>query len=240
MPSAAPPPGPPSLSRVALVLFSPHQAFASLREQPRTALLLVVAALFAAAPAVAFLLRVDMQAFLLEELRQSGRLEEMPPEALSFVKTRVVPAMKLLVPGGAVGKRVLAVVVFGLLGYALLRAHNKELRLSPCVAACALGTAPLWLQDVLATLVLLTREPAGLDVKNPVLSNPAALLGLSSDREPLGAALAGLDLFRLWSAWLLAAGLNAVAGTRSALPFVLVGGAVALGTLAAVVGALVS
>ena len=57
------------------------------------------------------------------------------------------------------------------------------------------------------------------DYRNPVLSNAAAWLKLHIERDPMGATLFQLDLFKLWSVWLCGLGLTVVANARGVLPW---------------------
>lgn len=222
-----------------LVLLSPTGAFVAARERPRPWLTLLLLTAVAALPPVVFVSLVDMQGFLLAELKASGRLDEMPEEALAFMRDRVAPAMTVGLPLFAALARAASILVVAALGFAFLRGVSKQLSFKACLTAVALGAAPLVVHDLLHALLLAVRDLRAIDVRNPVLSNPAAWLGLHVEKDPLGALLHGLDLFKLWAAWLCAHGLNVVARTRSALPYALTFGGQALLLLAAVIGALV-
>lgn len=223
-----------------LVLFQPTAAFRSVRERPRPWVTLLSLAVVAALPSIAFVIVGDMEAFLLGELKASGRLEEMPPSALAFVKDTLAPAMKVGVPAFTGLARLGSILVVATLAFALLRGLAKELSFKACLAAAALGAAPLVLHDVLSAGLVFTRDLSRLDVRNPVLSNPAAWFGLHVEKDPLGALLHGLDLFKLWAAWLSAYGINVVAGRTSILPYVLTYGGQVLATITAVIGAAAS
>lgn len=222
-----------------LVLFSPGGAFAAVRERPRPWLTLLVVCALAVVPGLVFVSVVDMQDFLLAQLDQRGAREQLSESSLHAIRERVAPAMTFGLPLLAALKRALTLLVVASLGFLLLRGINKALSFRACLAAVALAVAPLILQDAIRALLFAVRDIGTLDVRNPVLSNPAAWLGLSPKENPLGALLRGLDLFELWTAWLGAVGLNLVAGTRSALPYAVTFGGQALVTLAAVIGALV-
>ncbi len=225
-----------------LVLLTPSASFRRVAHHPHPWLTLVVVGAIAALPVLVFVSLVDMHAFLLAELKASGRLEEMPPEALALMKERIAPAMTWGLPLAAALKRAATILLVGALGFAFLRGMTSrrgesDLRFTTCLAAVALGAAPLLLHDVGSALILASRDLSHVDVRNPVLSNPSAWLGLHVEKDPLGALLYSVDLFKLWSAWLSAYGLNVVAGTRSLLPYALTYGGQTLATLAAVVGA---
>lgn len=223
-----------------MVLFAPTGAFLSARARPRPWLTLLAVLGFAALPPLMFVLVVDMHDFLLAELKASGRLEDMPQEALAFLKDTLAPAMQVGLPLFTAGMRAASILVVAALGFGFLRALAKDLSFKACLAAVALGAAPLVLHDVVSAFLLASRDLSSIDARNPVLSNPAAWLSLHVEEDPLGALLRGLDLFQLWAAWLSAYALNVVARTRSLLPYLLTYGGLALATLAAVTGALAS
>jgi hypothetical protein len=219
-----------------LVLFSPTGAFASVRESPRPWLLLAVICAVAALPGVVFVSLVDMPTFI---LGQAQRRTELPPEAERIIREVVAPALTVGLPILAALKRAAALLLLSILGFALLRGISKELSFKACLAALTLAVAPLLLEDGLRALLYVVRDLRSIDVRNPVLSNPAAWLGLSSQESALGAFLSGFDLFALWTAWLGAVGLNVVARTNSALPYALTFGCHALVTMASVAQILV-
>jgi hypothetical protein len=203
-----------------LVLVSPRRAFIRVREHPRPWIALLVVCVFALAPPLAFLASVDFDAFMMRELKASGQLEEIPPEAMEVITTKVIPGMRFALPIGAAGKRALWCFAIGVIGFALLRGTRKELRLGQCVAALAVSVAPLVLHDLLGTLVYALRDVNQYDVRNPVLSNPAVWLGLHVENDPVGILLHGLDLFMLWAVWLAGLGLATVSQAKGAMPWI--------------------
>lgn len=205
------------------ILLSPRRAFLGARERPRALLLVLAVSLLAALPAIAFVSTVELGPFLVKQMKASGQdLDEMPPEAQTFVREQLPKAMRVVIPVGAAGKRAGWILLLGVLGFALLRGGYPQLRFAQATAAIALGCAPLILADLLTAAVFVVKDPSRLDPLNPILSNPAAWLGLSVDKSVAGAVLHRLDLFQLWSLALCARGLNVVAGARSRVPWVLV------------------
>jgi hypothetical protein len=219
------------------VLFSPRRAFIGQRDKARPWWILAFVTLVSLAQPAAFIATTDLRAFIETEMKKSGQTEDMPPEALEAALDYGPKFMAVALPGGAAAKRAGWALIIAALGFAFLRGSRKELRFRTCLAAVALGCAPLLINDVVSALVFLLRESHEIDVRNPVLSNPAAWLKLDVERDAAGAALRSLDLFELWSAYLMALGLVVVANTRSRSPFLLTFGGHFLVAIAAIAGA---
>lgn len=226
-----------------LVLLNPAGAFAAVAARPLWGLAVVVVLAFAVLPPVAFLAKADVEAVVRKEITRSGRLEQVPADQHEQVISIGATAMKGALPAGAVVKRSIWMTLLSLLLLGLLKGSRPELKLSPVAGAVGLAMAPLVVHDLLAAITYLSRDAAGLmtmDLTNPVLSNPAAWLGLDSGHTVGGALLKGLDFFELWSCALVAWGVNAVVGARSMLPWIVAFGGhlvtVVVGAASAAVG----
>jgi hypothetical protein len=219
----------------ALVLLDPRGAFASVRARPLTGLVLACMLGLALAPPLAFLATNDVAAVVQRELKKSGRIDQLTAEQRETAESAGAQAVKVMLPVGAVGKRALWIGVLAALCFALLRGARPELRFSPVLAALALSTGPLALQDLLAAATFLFKDTASMDLQNVVLSNPAAWFKMETGHSPLAAVLRGLDFFELWACTLAGFGAALVAGARSKMGYVVAFG---LHALVVVVGAI--
>lgn len=223
-PSALPPPvrtvhaARPALR--ALVLIDPRGAFTSVRTRPLTVLVLACMLGLALAPPIAFLATQDVAAVMQRELKRSGRLETMTPEQREVVQSAGVASIKVALPVGAAGKRGVWIVLVAALSFALLRGARPGLAFSPVLAAVALSTAPLALQDLLAASTFAFKDTSTMDLQNVVLSNPAAWLKMETGHSPLAVVLRGLDFFDLWACGLAGFGTALVAEARSRMGYV--------------------
>lgn len=213
------------------VLVSPRRAFIGQRDKPSPLIVLLVIGVFALLPPLCFLARVDMHAFMTKQMRQSGQmsaLEDLPEEkreeARAFIDEKIIPAMTVALPVGAVGQRYVWILLLAALSFGVLRGTNKEIRFKSLLGAIALASAPLAIHDVLGALVYLTREVYQYEPQNPVLSNPAAWMRGNIEKEALAAALHGLDLFTLWTVYLCGLALSVVSKRRGLLPWLLPAG----------------
>lgn len=204
----------------ALVLFDPAGAFAAVKARPLWGWAVVVMLTFAVMPPLAFLSRADTTAVVKKELTRSGRLEKMPEDVRAQAIEMGGKAMVVALPVGAIAKRSIWMTLLSLLLLALLKGARPDLKLSPVAGAVGLAMAPLALKDVLEAATFLARDVSAIsDATNPLLSNPAAWLGLDAGHTVAGALLRGLDFFELWSITLVGFGVNAVVGARSWLPW---------------------
>lgn len=252
---AAPPPGaPPRRTRPPLrlgrdirrhpigwplltVLLWPHRAFDDVAERPRPWLRLILVLALAGSPAVVFTSRVDTTRLAERLLNQGGRLDDVPAEQRAEVLERTAQGLTIGLPGAAAGRRALFIFLVAALAFALLRGLVPDLRFQAVLGAVVVGTVPMLLHDGIKLAQALGDHPLFLDLDNPVLSNPAALLELDARGSAVGAIAKALDVFRLWSVWLCAVGLRVVSGKRSLLassaPWVVFGAGVGLDVLGA-------
>ncbi len=195
---------------------------------------------FSLLPPLTYLARGDVAAVVEREMKRSGKMDQVPADKRAEIISMGAKAMKVALPVGAVVKRGAWIILAAALCFGLLRGTRPELKLAPVVGAVALAMAPSAVHDVLAALTYLVKDVSTIDAQNPVLSNPAAWLGIQTAHSVTGAALHGLDFFELWSCVLIAVGANAVAGTRSTMPWIVSFGGHALAMAAAVAGAAAS
>lgn len=223
-----------------LVCVAPLAAFASVARRPLLAWMVVVAALSALAPAVSFLVSAERQGGLVvvvgEQMRKSGAMERLkergtdPDEAVA----KAAGVMRVAVPVGAVAKRLAWLALIAAACFFGLRATRPALSWQAVAAAVVVGAVPLFVHDVLATVGLLVLPAATIDSKNVVASNLAAIWYVNDNRSAAAALLRGLDIFELWSCWLMGLGVVAVAGGRTRWPWIVTFGLHFVVTLVAV------
>ena len=204
------------------VIWSPRGAFQKLGKAPRGVVWWLVFSLLAVGPGVAFAATVDIEAFIVKQMRASGQWENLPDEQRDQVRDFVPKLYTFGAPAGAVFKRALWIFALALLGWAFLREQKKDedpLPLGLFLAAMALATVPLLISDLLRTLVYALKDQRTFDIANPVKSNLSGLLGFDAT-SGAGAALKRADLFGLWNVGLSVVGLMTVSGKRSLLCWV--------------------
>jgi hypothetical protein len=221
----------------AFVFLDPDGAFSATVARPRPLLCLLVAALFSLATPVAFFASAEraggLDVVLVDGLKKSGRFEKIPPAARDKALQAMVPVTKVLLPVGAVARRLAWIVSIAALAFALLRATRPQAGFAVVVACAAVGAAPLFVKDVVAACALWTAaDLRALDATNIVLSNPTAWLFSGAEARTAPAVLLrAVDLFELWACAWMALGVERAVGGRTRVPWMVV--AVAYGVLAA-------
>ena len=219
-----------------LVLLDPRGAFAAVAARPLWALGVIVMLAFAVVPPLVFVARTDATAIVKRELQQSGKMEQLTPEQREQALALGAKGTKILLPIGAAAKRSIWMTCLTLVLLGLLKGSRPDLKMSPVAGAVAVAMAPLAVHDVLVAVTFLIKDPMQLDATNAVLSNPAAWLGFDAGHSVAGALLRGFDFFELWACWLVGLGVNAVANSRSSLPYVVAFGGHIVTTLISVIG----
>ena len=219
----APPPRP-----RALVLLEPVGAFVATLRRPLLPLMLVVACAFAVVPAAAFLIAARRQGgvevVVAEQMKKSGALDRLKSRVTSSddrAKTvaGLSKAMVVLVPGGAVAKRLGWLLFVAGACFVGLRGTRKTLRFSDVLAVVVVGAAPLYVHDLVAGIGVLTLPAGTIDAKNVVASNLAAVFFVDDNRSALAVLLRGLDIFEIQACWLMGFGVVHVVGGRTTWPW---------------------
>jgi hypothetical protein len=223
-----------------LVCFAPLAAFASVARRPLLAWMVVVAALSAVVPAVAFLVSAERQGGLVvvvaEQMRKSGSLERLKERGVDAdeAAAKAARVMRVGVPAGAVAKRLGWLALVAAACFFGLRATRPTLRWQTVAAAVVVGAVPLFVHDALAAVGLLVLPASTIDTKNVVASNLAAVWYVNDNRSMAAAVLRGFDVFELWSCWLIGLGVVSVAGGRTRWPWIVTFGLHVVVTLIAV------
>lgn len=231
----------------ALVLVHPEGAFAAVAARPRPLLALIVVCLWALLPPISFLAAAErsggLESVIVDEMKKSGaweKIKALPAEARADILKKTTPLMAVGVPLGAASKRSGWILFVAVAAFFAVRgtSQRKGLGLGDVIGAVAIGAAPLMVHDLLAAITYLVFDLRAIDPQNPVASNLAALLMTGAEsRSAPAMLLRGLDVFELWSCWLMALGVTRVAQTRSGAPAFITFGAHLLLTLVAAISA---
>ncbi len=231
----------------ALVLVHPEGAFAAVAARPRPLLALIVVCLWALLPPISFLAAAErsggLESVIVDEMKKSGaweKIKTLPAEARADILKKTTPLMAVGVPLGAASKRSGWILFVAVAAFFAVRgtSQRKGLGLGDVVGVVAIGAAPLMVHDLLAAITYVVFDLRAIDPQNPVASNLAALLMTGTEsRSAPAMLLRGLDVFELWSCWLMAFGVTRVAQTRSSAPAFITFGAHLLLTLVAAISA---
>ena len=229
-----------------LIIFDPDGAIAAAMARPRPWLAFAFVCCWALLPPAAFLLAAHQQggleSVIVDEMKKSGAWEKiraLPADKRADVLRVTTPAMTVGLPVGAASKRAGWVLFVAGACFLLLRGtSSRPIHLGDVVGVVAVGAAPLLVHDLLTAAAYLAWDLRSIDPKNAVASNPANLLFSGADsRSAVALLLRGVDVFALWSCWLMGLAVVRLTATRSLAPWLVTYGGHAAITL---VGALSS
>jgi Yip1 domain len=198
-----------SFSRVLGALFSPKSTFESIVRRPTWIVPVVLGCVFFIAVVAIFTQRGGWPSFFEKQAASSSRMQRLSAEdregviakqvqiapIFGYFEGVVLPFMAALIVAAVM------MLVFNLSG-----ATKVSFKLSLGIVAYA--WVPWLVHGTLALLILFLKDPALLDLQNPVASNPGAVLSDETSKW-LVTLLSSIDIFAIWTMVLLAIGFRA-------------------------------
>jgi hypothetical protein len=190
------------------VYFSPREAFTRIVARPSFLLPLVGWLVLSLGFSAIWLNRMDPKEFMKAQLEESGQWDKIPAEqrtqiiessagrikAFGYIGPALAPPIMLLITGG---------VLMGIFRFF----YSSEVTFKQALGvvawtffAVALLTTPILL------LVMNLKGDWNLNPQNVVQANLSVLVDKEATAKPLYALLSGLDVFSLWTVFLLAVG----------------------------------
>jgi Yip1 domain len=197
---------------IARTLATPSVGVAAAAERRRSATALALGTAAALAFAAVSAQRVDYERARARDLDRDPKAAEMTPhdreEALATA--RKVGEVSTWAAGAT--QPVLWTLGAAIALFVAFRVAGTRPGLRDSFAVAAHGLLPIWLARVLAIPAVLARAPVRAEEVDRLLpSSPAALLPAEAPPALLG-ALGAIDLFALWAAALVAAGMARASG----------------------------
>ncbi len=207
-PSAQTPPAGGFFQNLIDVYFSPREAFTRIVARPSVLLPLVAWLVLSVGFSAIWLNRMDPKEFMKAQLEESGQWDKIPAEqrtqiiegsagrikAFGYIGPALAPPIVLLITGG---------VLMGIFRFF----YSSEVTFKQALGvvawtffAVALLTTPILL------LVMNLKGDWNLNPQNVVQANLSVLADKETTAKPLYALLSGLDVFSLWTVFLLAVG----------------------------------
>ena len=204
-PPPLPQPGKSAFERVIGIFFEPEATFQDIARSPGFIVPLLLVMICSAGTAAVMVNRIDMRDFIAKQLDKNPRTESMPAAQkeqaiengakfgkIGFYVTPVfVPLMMLIIAGVLM---VMANFVFG--GTATFKQLFS-------VAAHAQMVGIIF--GLLIVVILFLKDPADVDLQNPIASNLGLLIPIETSKFLHRFAIS-LDIFSLWQVYLLGTG----------------------------------
>ncbi len=208
-PTTEPPAEQNSVARLFGALFNPKPTFESIARRPTWILPVILGCVAFIGTVGAFSYRGGWESFMEKQDASSSRIQNMTPEAReNLIKTQVKVAPIFGYVEGVIVPFTSALAVAGVLLGAFTVTGSTKTDFKTSLGIVAYAGLPWLVQGLLIVLIIFLKDPANVDLQNPVTSNPGAFL--SSDAPKwLVALLSSIDIFAIWNMVLLGIGFSA-------------------------------
>jgi Yip1 domain len=208
-PSPAPTGSDNSFGRIFGALFSPKSTFASIVQRPTWVVPVILGCILFIAVVFAFTQRGGWANFFQKQLADNARVQQMTPEQRENMMEKQVKFAPLfgyfegvvIPPVAALLTAAVLLGIFNLSG-------STQTTFKVSLAIVAFAWSPWLIHGLLSVLIIFLKDPATVDLQNVVASNIGALLPDGSSKW-LVALLSSIDIFAIWTLFLLAVGFSA-------------------------------
>jgi hypothetical protein len=201
-------------SRIVGVFFEPAKTFADIAQRPTWLVPVILAILAGLAFTVALSQRVGWDRVVRQQLEASSRVQQMSQdqrEQATAMQIKIMPPM--FYGGVVVGTPIYCIVVAAIL-LGITAIMSAGLRFKQVFAAVAWGGMPRLISAILTIVVIFLKNPDDFNLKNPLAFNVGAFMDPNGPNKFLYALASSLDLFTIWTIFLMATGLKAAAGKK--------------------------
>jgi hypothetical protein len=198
-----------SFSRVLGVLFSPKTTFESIVRRPTWIVPVILGCVFFIAVVAIFTQRGGWPSFFEKQAASSSRMQRLPAED----RDRVIAKQVQFAPifgyfEGVVLPFMAALIVTAVMMLVFNLSGATKVNFKTSLGIVAYAWVPWLVHGTLAILILSLKDPALVDLRNPVASNPGAILSDETSKW-LVTLLSSVDIFAIWTMALLAIGFSA-------------------------------
>jgi hypothetical protein len=198
-----------SFARIFGAIFSPKPTFESIVQRPTWIVPVILGCVIFITVVFVFTQRGGWPAFFQKQMADNTRVQQMTPEQRENLMEKQVKIAPIFgyVEGIVIPPAAALLVAAVLLGiFNLSGATRTTFKVS--LAIVAFAWSPWLIHGLLSILIIFLKDPATVDLQNVVASNPAAFLPEGSAKW-LTALLGSIDIFAIWTLFLLAIGFSA-------------------------------
>jgi hypothetical protein len=233
------PSGMSEMGRLVGVIWEPKPVFEDLAERPRFWVPLILLTVLSVAFLLVFGQRVGFESTIRRQLESNSRLQQMPAEQrAALIEQSAGWASKTAYAGGAVGVAVSTLLVAVILLGSFNLLGGAKLRFRQAFSITCYSFIPSAISTVGTFIVMLLKDPADFDLKNPLPVHLGAFLDPQTTAKWLYSLASSFNVFTIWMMLLMALGFSVAAKkmtfgkalTLVALPWavvVLIGAAIA-------------
>ncbi|HEY0702922.1 MAG TPA: YIP1 family protein [Candidatus Acidoferrales bacterium] len=198
-----------SFARIFGALFSPKPTFASIVQRPTWIVPVILGCILFIAVVFAFTQRGGWTSFMEKQVAGNSRVQQMTAEQrdnLIEKQAKFAPIFGYV--EGVIIPPLAAVIVAGVLLGIFNLSGATQTTFKVALAIVAFAWTPWLIHGLLSILIVCLKDPSTIDLQNVVASNPGAFLPDDSAKW-LTALLGSIDIFALWTLFLLAIGFSA-------------------------------
>jgi hypothetical protein len=198
-----------SFARIFGAIFSPKPTFESIVQRPTWIVPVALGCVLFIAVVFVFTQRGGWSGFFQKQMADNSRMQQMSPEQRENIMEKQVKYAPMVAYAEGVVIPPLAAVLTAavLLGIFNLTGATKT-NFKTSLAIVAFAWSPWLIHGLLSILISFLKDPATVDLQNIVASNPGAFLSDSSPKW-LATLLGSIDIFSIWTLFLLAIGFSA-------------------------------
>jgi len=198
-----------SFARIFGAIFSPKPTFASIVQRPTWVVPVILGCILFIAVVFAFTQRGGWPSFFQKQMADNSSVQQMTPEQRENMLEKQVKYAPIfgyfegvVIP--PVAALLTAAVLLGI--FNLTGSTQTTFKIS--LAIVAFAWSPWLIHGLLSILIIFLKDPATVDLQNGVASNVGAFLPEGSSKW-LTALLISIDIFAIWTLFLLAIGFSA-------------------------------
>jgi hypothetical protein len=204
-------------SRLIGVFFEPKKTFEDIAQRPGWLIPMVLIMVCALAVTVAFTQHVGWDRFMRQQMENStnARVSQLTPEQ----KEQAVAMQAKFAPIFGTAAILVGIPIYYTIASAVLLGivagiMSAPVKFKQIFAVMCYSSLPGVVSSVLTLVVMFLKSPDQFNLQNPLAFNPAAFMDPQSSPKFLYSVASSLDLFVLWTLFLIATGLKAAAGKK--------------------------
>jgi len=203
------------VSRLTGVFFEPKKAFEDIAARPGFWVPLILIIVVSLVYLYLFAQHVGWERMIRHQFELSSRAQQMTPEA----KEQAIQMQTRFTPVFAYCGVLLGIPITYLIWAAILLGIVKGIMSAPvrfkqAYAAVVYGSLPGVIFAILAIAVMFMKNPEDFNLQNPLVFNPGAFMDPATGSKFVYSLASSLDLFTLWTLFLIGTGLKAAGGRK--------------------------
>ena len=198
-----------SFARIFGAIFSPKPTFESIVQRPSWIVPVILGCVVFIAIVFSFTQRGGWVSYIQKQMAGNSRVQQLTPEKRDqLVETQAKYAPIVGYVEGVILPPLATVLVAAVLLGIFNLTGATQITFKVALAIVAFAWSPWLIHGLLSIVIIFLKDPSTVDLQNVVASNPGAFLSEDSPKW-LSALLGSIDIFAIWTLFLLAIGFSA-------------------------------